>query len=183
MQKMILDERDTREQDVINIARHMMVAARTAPKGKGVDIIEIKTVAGDDIEKLALETEKQAEETGMKFFFRDANCVRSAGAVVLIGTKEQKHGLNCYQCGYSCQTKPEATPCAINTIDVGIAIGSAVATASDMRADTRIMFSVGFAAQKAGWMGECRQVIAIPVSISSKNPFFDRKPKEQEKPQ
>ena len=81
MQKMILDERDTREQDVINIARHMMVAARTAPKGKGVDIIEIKTVAGDDIEKLALETEKQAEETGMKFCFRDDNCVRSAGAI------------------------------------------------------------------------------------------------------
>ena len=38
------------------------------------------------------------------------------------------------------------------------------------------------AAQELGWLPDCKQVFAIPVSASSKNPYFDRKPKEQ-KPQ
>ena len=41
------------------------------------------------------------------------------------------------------------------------------------------MFSAGMAAQRLGWLGESKSVMAIPVSASSKNPFFDRKPKEQ----
>ena len=150
---MILDERQTRENHVIEIAKQMMNAARTAPKGKGVDIIEIKTVCGDDIEKLAQLTEEQSEKTGMKFFLRDAGNIRNAQAVLLIGTRQLTHGLNCGHCGFdTCASKPEAVPCAINSIDVGIAVGSACATASDLRADTRVMFSVGYSAQKAGWM-------------------------------
>jgi len=68
-------------------------------------------------------------------------------------------------------------PCALNTMDVGIAVGSACATAADLRVDTRVMFSAGLAAQQLGWLPECRSVLAIPVSAASKNPFFDRKPK------
>ena len=38
-----------------------------------------------------------------------------------------------------------------------------------------IMFSAGLAAQQLGLLGEgVGQVYAIPVSISSKSPFFDR---------
>jgi uncharacterized ferredoxin-like protein len=48
-----------------------------------------------------------------------------------------------------------------------------------LRLDTRVMFSAGMAAQRLGWLGkESKCVMAIPVSASSKNPFFDRKPKE-----
>ena len=68
----------------------------------------------------------------------------------------------------------------MNTIDVGIAIGSACAMAADMRVDTRVMFSAGLAAQRLDWLKGCKNVFAIPVSASSKNPFFDRKPKEKE---
>ena len=39
----------------------------------------------------------------------------------------------------------------------------------------REMFSIGLAAQKLDWLSDCRTVFAIPISISSKNPFFDRK--------
>ena len=74
---------------------------------------------------------------------------------------------------------PEEVPCAIKSVDLGIAIGTACATASDLRLDTRVMFSAGMAAQRLGWLGESKSVMAIPVSASSKNPFFDRKPKEQ----
>ena len=66
-------------------------------------------------------------------------------------------------------------------MDVGIAVGSACATAADLRVDTRVMFSAGLAAQRLQWLPQCKNVLAIPVSASSKNPFFDRKPKEANK--
>lgn len=70
---MIENERDSRHEHVINIARQMMTAARTAPKGKGVDIIEVALVTGDELQQLSKTMVQIAEETGMKFFLRDAN--------------------------------------------------------------------------------------------------------------
>lgn len=173
---MIIDERKSRHDRIRHIAEVMMTAARTAPKGKGIDIIEIIAVTDNEIDLLARTTEELAEKTGLKFFLRDAENIRQAEAIVLIGTKEQKQGLNCAHCGFaSCAQKPEAVPCALNSIDVGIAIGSACAAAADLRVDTRVMFSVGFAAQKLNWLTDCKEVMAIPISASSKNPFFDRK--------
>ena len=150
---MILNERDSRHEHILNVARQMMTAARTAPKGKVM-----------------------FEEMGMKFFLRDADNILQAECILLIGTREQAQGLNCGHCGYAtCAGRAEGVPCALNSIDVGIAIGSACATAADLRVDTRVMFSAGLAAQRLDWLKGCRQVMAIPVSASSKNPFFDRK--------
>ena len=119
---------------------------------------------------------------GFKFFLRDADNIMEAECVLLIGTQELPHGLNCGHCGFAtCADRPAGVPCALNSVDVGIAIGSACAIAADHRVDTRVMFSAGLAAQRLGILKGCRQVFAIPVSASSKNPFFDRKPKEQGK--
>ena len=170
---MIQNERDIRHEHVLDVARQMMTAARTAPKGKGVDIIEVALVTGDDVKVLSDKMVAMVEEHGMKFFLRDADNILSAEGIVLIGTHEQAQGLNCGHCG-----RAEGVPCAINSVDVGIAIGSACATAADMRVDTRVMFSAGLAAQRLEWLKGCKQVYAIPVSASSKNPFFDRKPKQ-----
>lgn len=179
---MILNERDTRHEQVMRIAQQMMTAARTAPKGKGVDVIEIALVEGDDIRRLSEEMIAIHEENGFKFFLRDADNIQNAECILLIGTREHAHGLNCGHCGYSnCADRPTGVPCAIVSVDVGIAIGSACATAADHRVDTRVMFSAGLAAQRLNILEGCRQVFAIPVSASSKNPFFDRKPKEQQK--
>ena len=179
---MILNERDTRHEQVMRIAQQMMTAARTAPKGKGVDVIEIALVEGDDIRRLSEEMIAIQEENGFKFFLRDADNILNAECILLIGTREHAHGLNCGHCGYSnCADRPNGVPCAIVSVDVGIAIGSACATAADHRVDTRVMFSAGLAAQRLNILEGCRQVFAIPVSASSKNPFFDRKPKEQQK--
>ncbi|MDL2223693.1 DUF2148 domain-containing protein [Bacteroidales bacterium OttesenSCG-928-M06] len=175
---MLINEREIRHQYVLEVAKQIMTAARTAPKGKGVDIIEIMTVEGKDIKTLSDKTYELGEETGMKFLFRDSENILSAEAIILIGTHSQVQGLNCAHCGYStCLEKPEAVPCTINSIDVGIAIGSACATAADLRVDSRVMFSVGLAAQRLDWLKGCKSVMAIPISASSKNPFFDRKPK------
>ncbi|MFS3038824.1 DUF2148 domain-containing protein [Bacteroides nordii] len=176
---MIQNERDIRHEHILNVARQMMTAARTAPKGKGIDIIEVALVTGEDIKILSDKMIAMVEEHGMKFFLRDADNILSAECIVLIGTREQAQGLNCGHCGYAtCAARAEGVPCALNSIDVGIAIGSVCATAADMRVDTRVMFSAGLAAQQLNWLKDCKMVMAIPVSASSKNPFFDRKPKQ-----
>ncbi len=174
---MIYNERDCRHNHLLSVVKQMMTAARTAPKGKGVDIIEIISIDGDTIKILSDKMLELAEENGLKFFLRDAENILSAEYVLLIGTRDQPQGLNCRYCGFECAERPAGVPCAINATDVGIAIGSACATASDLRVDTRVMFSAGSAVEQLGWMEGCRQIYAIPVSASSKNPFFDRKPK------
>ena len=179
---MIQNERASRHEHVLDVARQMMTAARTAPKGKGVDIIEIAMVTGDDLKVLSDKMVAMVEEHGMKFFLRDAANILQADCVIIIGTREQAQGLNCGHCGYpTCAGRLEGVPCAVNSVDVGIAIGSACATAADLRVDTRVMFSAGLAAQQLEWLQGCRSVYAIPVSASTKNPFFDRKPKEEKK--
>ena len=159
---MIQNERDCRHEHVLDVARQMLTAARTAPKGKGIDVIEAALVTGEDIKKLSEKMVAMVEEHGMKFFLRDADNILQAECVIIIGTREQTQGV----------------PCALNTVDVGIAVGSACAMAADLRVDTRVMFSAGLAAQRLDWLKGCKTVFAIPVSASSKNPFFDRKPKE-----
>ena len=179
---MILNEREARHEQVLRIAQQMMTAARTAPKGKGVDVIEIVMVTDEDIQRLSNEMIAIHAENGFKFFLRDADNILNAECIILIGTREHAHGLNCRHCGFpTCAERPNGVPCAIVSTDVGIAIGSACATAADHRVDTRVMFSAGLAAQRLNLLEGCRQVFAIPVSASSKNPFFDRKPKEQPK--
>ena len=179
---MIINERESRHEQVLNVARQMMTAARTAPKGKGVDIIEVALVTDEDIKKLSEQLISLSEEKGMKFFLRDADNILSAECVLLIGTRELAQGLNCGHCGFpTCAERSTGVPCVINSVDVGIAIGSACATAADHRVDTRVMFSAGLAAQRLDILKGCKQVFAIPVSASSKNPFFDRRPREQPK--
>lgn len=175
---MLINERDTRRERLLQVAGDMMTAARTAPKGKGVDIIEVAMLTDDSIAELSAAMLGYSEKTGMKFITRDAENLLQAEAVVLIGTKIQTHGLNCGYCGFdTCAAKPDGIPCAINSTDVGIAIGSACAVAADHRVDCRVMFSAGRVAQELDWLPGCTSVYAIPLSCSSKNPFFDRKPK------
>ncbi len=176
---MIYNQRESRHSHLFTVAQQMMTAARTAPKGKGVDIIEIAIVDGEHIEKLSEKMLAMYEDNGLKFFLRDAENILSAEYVLLIGTADHPQGLDCGHCGFpTCASRNSGVPCAINSVDVGIALGSACATASDLRVDTRIMFSAGAAAQQLGYLGESRQVYAVPISATSKNPFFDRKPKK-----
>ena len=150
-----------------------LVQTRTYPRSN-------KLLPEEELELLASTMETMYESNGFKFFLRDAGNIREAEAVVLIGTREQTLGLNCAYCGApTCAEKGANAPCAFNSIDVGIAVGSACTTAARLHVDTRVMYSAGSAAQRLGWpVADCRNVIAIPVAAASKNPFFDRKPKE-----
>lgn len=172
---MIINERESRAQRVIEAGRRMMTAARTAPKAKGVDILECCLLTGEDIVRLADTMMELHTETGRPVYKRDSGNIRQADCVLIIATRQQMMGLNCGHCGFpACAEKPANVPCAFNPTDVGIAIGSAVATAADERVDTRVMFSAGMAAERLELLPGCSQYFAIPVSASSKSPFFDR---------
>ena len=88
---MIQNEREIRHEHVLEAVRQMMTAARTAPKGKGIDIIEIAMVTGEDIQRLSDEMLNLAAETGFKFILRDADNILSAEAIVILGTRQQKY--------------------------------------------------------------------------------------------
>ena len=62
---MIQNERDIRHEHILNVARQMMTAARTAPKGKGIDIIEVALVTGEDIKILSDKMIAMVEEHGI----------------------------------------------------------------------------------------------------------------------
>ena len=174
---MLINERDTRRERLLQVANDMMTAARTAPKGKGYDIVEVAMVTDETIGQLSKAMLEYSEKTGLKFITRDAENILNAEAIILVGTKQQIHSLNCGYCGFdTCAEKnqfPEV-PCAINPVDVGIALGSACSVAADRRVDSRVMFSVGRVAQELGLLPGCSSIYGIPISCSSKSPFFDR---------
>ena len=116
---MIINERESRNDFIEEIVGQIMAAGRTAPKGKGVDLIEIVAVTGDTIAELAQATRDASEDNGMMFFLRDAENIMQANAVILVGTKLMTMSLNCGYCGYpSCAAKSAhpSVPCALNMV-------------------------------------------------------------------
>lgn len=164
---------------VLNVANLMCVAARTAPKARGMDNIISTVLTGKEKESLARKMERFGKTTEKPpAFARDANNVRQAQAVVLIGTKFDPVGLNCGFCGFeNCQKCKQAhSRCAHNSGDLGIAVGSAVSIASNNRVDSRVMYTVGWTSVQGKILGEkVKMVLGIPLSASAKNIFFDRK--------
>ena len=174
---MIYNERDMRAETVKRLAEAVMVAARTAPKAKGRDLVEIAMLTDEDVERLSDMMLKVSQETGLKFLLRDAANILQSQALLLIGTRNVAEvcALNCGYCGFStCSAKPDYVPCAMNAIDVGIAVGAACSKIADYRLDSRVLFSAGWVAKRMGVLSECDLVFAIPLSSSSKSPFFDR---------
>lgn len=179
---MIYDSDALEREALLDCARRMCAAARTAPKAKGLDYIVTMVLTDGDKDRIADELERLSEPLHYKFFLRDAGNVRDAGALVLLGTREGQRGLNdgCRHCHFdNCADCAEkGGVCVYDPMDLGIAIGSAVAVAADCRVDNRVLFSAGRAAMSLGLMGEnVGMVMGIPLSIAGKSPFFDRKPK------
>ena len=89
---MIYNERNIRKEIVLEAAKQIMMAARTAPKGKGVDIIEIITLSHDSLPTLSENMRSEGKKRGMMFFLRDADNIEQADAVILIGTRRHPLG-------------------------------------------------------------------------------------------
>lgn len=164
---------------LLEVARRMCIAARTAPKGKGIDNLVTAVLTGEEKDEIAREMQRVGEATDAAFFVRDAGNLRASGALVLLGTRIKTLGIpNCGFCGYEncADNQKHDGICAFNTGDLGIAVGSAVAVAADCRVDTRVMFTAGRAALNLKTLGEeVRIAYGVPLSVSGKSPFFDRK--------
>ena len=176
----IITEQSVRPVSVYNIAKQMMTAARTAPKAKGKDNLEIIMASEKDLQSLSQKMKEIALREDVTFFNRDAENILNAEAVVFIGTKIRSMGLKfCGLCGFTnCAEKNlhPNHPCIFNTNDLGIAVGSAVSIAMDNRIDNRVMYTAGMAALELNYFSdEIKIAIAIPLSATGKNPFFDRK--------
>jgi uncharacterized ferredoxin-like protein len=161
------------------VAEQMVLAATTAPKGRGRNNLEAVILEREDLLRLADEMERIGREQGAAAFTRDAGNLRDhAHVAVLLGTRFQTLGLKyCGQCGFANCAANEAAHgvCVFNPCDLGIAVGSAVSVASQAHADNRIMYTVGLAALGLRLLGsEVRFALGIPLSATGKNPFFDR---------
>jgi uncharacterized ferredoxin-like protein len=177
-----LAERDA----VLEVAKFMLVSARTAPKSGGIDDVVTLIVSGEKKDAIAQEMERIAERRGLEGFTRDAKNVRSSEAVVLIGVKGgRSFGLDCGACGFGtckgfeAQKRKagkdfEGPTCLFKALDLGIALGSAAKTASMLNVDNRIMYRVGAVALKLKLFPKVTVVMGIPVSAKGKSIFFDR---------
>ena len=175
----MINSRELEKKAVLECAALMAAAARTSPKTRGIDNI-VSCVVDDkkDIKDLARSMREIGKKESRPSMERDAGNIEALEAIFLVGVKDNPAGLNCGFCGYkNCDAlKSAGGICAFNSIDLGIAIGSAVAVANDLHVDNRIMHSIGRAALSKGVFDkDVRQALGVPLSVSGKNPFFDRK--------
>ena len=177
---MLINSKKSEESAILNLAYNVCAAARTAPKACGIDHLETAVLTGEDKDRVSAEMRKIGESLGEsgKFFCRDADNVDKSGAVVLIGAKYETRGLNekCKLCGFENCTacEKEGAACIFTSMDLGIALGSAVSLVADNRIDNRIMFTIGQAAAKLKLLGDYKLIMGIPLSVSGKSVFYDR---------
>mgnify|MGYP001037855331 CR=1 FL=1 len=186
----MIREKQAEMEGVLAVAGAMAVAARTAPKARGVDAIETLIVHGKELEALSramIEHGKARKKEAI--FARDAGNVLNSQAVVLIGLKDlgpkkPDKPLDCGACGHGdCagflkaeRSEGDDFPgpvCAFQSIDLGVALASACALAARFHVDNRMMYTVGGPARKLNWMAS-GIIIGIPLSCSGKNIYFDR---------
>ena len=178
---MFINSKKAEETAILNLAHSVCAAVRTAPKACGIDHLETAILTGEDKDRVTAEMRNIGETLGEsgKFFCRDADNADASGAVVLVGAKYETRGLNekCKLCGFencdACENVGAA--CVFTSMDLGIALGSAVSLVADNRVDNRIMFTIGQAAAKLRLLGAYKLIMGIPLSASGKSVFFDRK--------
>jgi len=182
----IIRSEEAEKEALLHASKLMLVSARTAPKSGGIDDILTAIVVGKEKEALAEEMDKMAEERKIEEFKRDAKNLRDSEAAVLIGVQGAwSLKINCGACGYiSCDEFDEAQKkagqdfigptCLFKALDLGIALGSAVKTASLLNVDNRIMYRVGTAARRLNLMPEATVIMGIPISAKGKSIYFDR---------
>jgi uncharacterized ferredoxin-like protein len=173
---------------VETVAGLMALSARTAPKAKGQDALVTRVLVGDEVKELARGMDALGTDKKIRFFLRDAGNVAGSDAVVLLGVRrEPTAGLDCGASGFATcaemlmedaaknKTLFAGPNCAVRMADLGIAIGSAVKTASIHNVDNRVMYSAGVTALALGLLGDCTVGYGIPLKASGKSIYFDRK--------
>jgi len=174
---MVYTSETTEKSAVMRCAEMMSAAARTAPKACGIDLIETMVLDGEDKDRLTAAMKEIGIENGVPIFVRDGENVDACHCIVLIGAGVAARRLNCSLCGVeNCALATKnGIACALSVNDLGIAVGSAAATAMDHRIDNRILFTAGQAALKAKFFSDDVKIcFGIGLITAGKNIFFDR---------
>lgn len=182
----VLEGRQQERQGLLETANLMVVAARTAPKAGGKDDILTAVVTDNDVGAIAAEMEKLASLRNNPQWTAQAGIIRLADAVILIGVRGTKsYGLDCGACGFkSCADFAAAGTtaghdftcpnCAFKLLDLGIAVSSAAKIASILNVDNRIYYRIGAVSQRLRHLPEASVIMGVPLSVTGKNPHFDR---------
>ena len=188
----ILTSQQAEAEAILTAAKLIMAAITTSPKTRGVSTISSALIQGEEIERLAKAMEDHFVRKGSRLdvFTRDAQNIRQSAGVLLVGVrgtkpKKLENFQNCGACGYpTCAQLIRAEKktgedyigplCAFQVMDLGIAMGVAAKMAGELNIDNRMMYTAGAAAMNLGFL-EADMIIALPLSISEKNIFFDRK--------
>jgi uncharacterized ferredoxin-like protein len=171
---------------ILQAAKLMALAARTAPKTAGIDDVVSLVVYGSQKNAIAEKMNEIAADRKQENFKRDAKNIRDSEAVILLGLKRNRSvGVDCGACGFNrctdfdkIQKKLgkdfEGPTCVFKCLDLGIALGSAVKIASLLNVDNRIMYRIGAAAMKLKMLQDATIIVGIPISASGKSIYFDR---------
>ncbi|MBT3309694.1 MAG: hypothetical protein HOL04_02660 [Gammaproteobacteria bacterium] len=178
------------QQTIETVINLMAASAITAPKAGGKDCLEIVALTeADDLSRIAEEMRNYAHNSSKEnYWHRDAANAENAQGLLLIGLAgpvtagydcggcgyatchefEQKRELKTFEMGYS------GPHCIMRMMDIGVALSSAAKAASMLNIDNRVQQRVGAAARALGYI-ECEVAMGIPISISGKSIFYDRK--------
>ncbi len=152
--------------------------AITAPKAGGKDDVVVEVVSNKEQIKIILDKMVEiSKRTNFSFYKRDSVTCENIEKIIFVGAKNYYHNYNCGYCGFeTCELcKQNGAFCALTITDCGIALGSLVKLASILGIDNRIMLSLGKAAVEALIIKDTSIIYGVPLSVSSKSIFFDRK--------
>lgn len=183
-----------------NVAKLCAVAAMTAPKSGGQLFLKgskpfIETVIVEDrdtLHRLAEWLRARGAAQKDAIWFRDADTAEKLDLVLFIGLAKWYPPLyDCGACGYATcaeflRAAPKSRPddaddwefagpiCQLRCIDLGIAVGSAAKVASMNNVDARCQTRIAAAARHLGVI-QADVAVALSMSVTHKNIFFDKK--------
>ena len=183
-----------------HVARLCAVSAMTAPKSGGQLFLKggkpfIETVIVEEeatLKKLADWLRAQGDKHKEAIWYRDADTAEQLDLVLFIGLANwYPPQYDCGACGYatcaeflqakSQHQSPESADwqfngpvCQLRALDLGIAVGSAAKTASLNNIDTRCQTRIAAAARHLRII-QADLAVALSMSVSHKNIFFDKK--------
>ncbi len=195
-----MDQHETFMAALRQVAQLCAVAAMTAPKSGGQLFLKgakpfIETVIveeRDTLQRLADWLRARGTRLKQPIWFRDADAAEKLDVVLFIGlAKWYPPVYDCGACGYAtCAEFLRAAPkyrdeaaedwefpgpiCQLRCIDLGIAVGSAAKIASLNNVDARCQTRIAAAARHLGVI-EADLAVALSMSVSHKNIFFDKK--------
>ncbi len=178
------------KQTIETVINLMAASAITAPKAGGKDCLEIVAITGEeDLQRIADEMRKYAHNSSKEnYWHRDAANTEKSQGVLLIGLSGPvTAGYDCGGCGYAtCKEFEDSRKlkdfemgytgphCIMRMMDIGVALSSAAKQASLLNIDNRVQQRVGAAARALSYIN-CEVAMGIPISISGKSIFYDRK--------